>query len=496
MKNKLLSILIGLASWFGLMLAPGCSPELDFMLDSFETPDAEVSGTSISPTLLFSSEEGQATVVFHCNRRWSAAFVNDRASDWCSISGTEGRGGTVTVIVRVRQNVEFDERSASIVFTCDDVTRPLLVTQKQKDALFLSSNRVEMTYEGGDFELPFRTNVDYKITVSEDASSWITLERTKGLSSHSAYFTVAANKTLTPRQGDVIATSSAGKEVLTVYQAGEKPTLVLGYHEYVNMSARETVLSFDVESNLDVYYTLHDGSWIHEEKTKTVSTNRYRFAVDRNHSRKERTDYIVFRDREYGMCDSVHVHQLPEPILAGDLIQPEISVPSQSVVLSFLTDGGIPEIFSQESTVSWIECTGIVDDPKTGCCLVCFQTKPNRGNKPREGAVRVYKEEFDQPDEIKVTQVAVQPYFSYTTRKTEIHAPAFAQSGEGFILWGDGTFSHFDKMAANEKDVVHVYEDGKKSHSILVECAAIPWLRVSEPEDAMHFDFSTLKKGN
>ena len=79
-------------------------------------------------------------------------------------------------------------------------------------------------------------------------------------------------------------------------------------------------------------------------------------------------------------------------------------------------------------------------------------------------------------------------------RAADLAAPAFAQSGDGFILWSDGSFDYFDKLAGLDKGLVHVYDDGAKVHTIVVESYAIPWLLVPEPEDGMHFDFSTLKK--
>ena len=472
-----------------LLLLVGCSPELDFVLGSFEAPRAEVSGTSDSPKILFTSDEGQATVVFQCNRRWSAAFVNDRASEWCSLSGTEGRSGTVTVSVRVRQNEDYDQRSASIQFTCDDVTRTLVVTQKQKDALFLESNRIEMPSGGGSFTMTYRTNIDSQVAVSADAAGWIIPARTKGLSTHTESFTVKANETLESRQGTIEVTSALGKEVLTVYQAGEDPTLVLGAHQ-VEVAASGESFSVQVTSNLDVSVSIHDGKWLHEMSTKTISTNTYYFTADRNESRSSREDVLVFRDKKRGVADSVRVRQAFQPILTAT--DPWIVPGGTPVQVVLLTAGGEPSDFKVSSSSSWVFLSGI-EAGEEGCRIV-LGTRSNKGEQPRECKVSVYREAYSVPDEVTVSQVGKQLSFSYTTRRSEVAAPAFAQSGEGFILWGDGSFDYFDKLAGLDKGMVHVYDDGAKVHTIVVESYAIPWLLVPEPEDGMHFDFSTLKK--
>ena len=473
----------------GVLLATGCTPEMDFVLESFQAPTAQVSGTAQSPSLLFTSEAGRAAVVFTANQRWTASLVNDRASGWCSLSETKGKGGTITVYVSVEANPDYDQRSASIQFTCDDITRTLVVTQKQKDALFLESNRIEMTSEGGTFTMTYRTNVESKVTVAADAADWIIPLKSKGLSTQSETFNVKANETLEPRQGSVEVTSALGKEVLTVYQAGEVPTLVLGAHE-VELSPAGEAFSVQVTSNLNVSVTIQDGRWLHEVATKTLSTNTYYFMADRNESREDRMDLIVFRDNERGVADSVHVRQAFQPILADTSA---LAVPGNAAVrLELLTAGSQPDVFKVSPSESWLVVSGI--EPGDEGCRILLDTRVNEREEPRECVVRVYCEGYDLPDEVKVSQAGKSMYFTYSTKRSEVVAPTFAQDVDGFILWGDGSYDRIDPSVMRAKDLVHIYSDGAKTHSILVESAMIPWLLVSEPEDGMHFDFSTLKK--
>ena len=471
------------------LLLTGCRPELDFVLDSFEATSAEISGTDEAASLLFTSDEGQATVVFHSSGRWNAAFVNDRAAEWCQMSATEGRGGTVTVYVRVQANKDYDDRSASIVFTCDEVARTLVVTQKQKDALFLDANRVEIPCEGGRFELRFRTNVDCTVSVIDEAASWIIPAGTKGLTQNTLPFTVKANETLDPRQGYVTVTASTGKETLTVYQAGEKPTLVLGAHD-VDLPAAGESFSVQVTSNLDVSYAFRNGQWLREVSTKTISTNTFYFEADRNQTRKDRQDWLVFSDKVRGVQDSIRIRQAFQPILAAT--DPLFVPGNNSVQLTLWTSGGKPEDFKVTPSASWLVLSRIEKDEEG--CRILMKTNANRMENAREGKVSVYRDGYEVPDEVKVTQAAQQRWFSYNTRSSEVKAPYFAQSGDAFVVWGDGSYDYFDKFAGNDKDLVHKYTDGAKQHTIVVESGAIPWLQLPEPEDGMHFDFSNLKK--
>jgi hypothetical protein len=302
-------------------------------------------------------------------------------------------------------------------------------------------------------------------------------------------FTVKANETLESRQGTVEVTSALGTEVLTVYQAGETPTLVLGAHE-VDLPAAGDGFSVQVTSNLDVALSIGSGKWLHEVETKTVSTHTYYFTADRNDGRKAREDVLVFRDKARGVADSVRVRQAFAPILVGT--DPRIVPGGSSVQLVLLTAEGEPGDFRVVPSSSWLVLSGIEQEGET--CLIRLDTRPNKAETVREGTIQVYRTDYSVPDEVVVTQSGLQPSFTYTTLKQKVQAPAFAQSGDGFIIWGDGTYDWFDKFSGNDKDVVHVYTDGVKSHAITVESGSILWLRIPEPEEGMHYDFSTLKK--
>ena len=94
----------------------GCRPEFDFLEGSYpgDNPELTYSGGNIY--MAFTSSAGSASVSLEASKKWKASFVNDRAKDWCSLSLDKGKRGTATIQVSVKENTEFDERSASIVF--------------------------------------------------------------------------------------------------------------------------------------------------------------------------------------------------------------------------------------------------------------------------------------------------------------------------------------------------------------------------------------------
>lgn len=478
--RKTLSIIVGILAAAALLLT-GCRPELDFSLDAFSGTGVEVSGTAQSPTILFSSDAGKATVVFNSSGRWSAAFVNDRAKNWCSLSAEEGRSGTVTLTVTVRQNEGYDERSASIVFTCDNVQRTLVVTQKQLDALVMDASREEIPAEGGSFTLNYRTNVNCQVKVLGAAEKWITLTRSKALNDHSVQVTVQANGTMESRQGEIEVKGNNLTEIVTVYQEGEAPTLVLGAHA-VSLPVEGDGFSVQVTSNMNVVFTVEGGDWLQEVKTKTLSTNTYYFAATANTGRAVRLGRIVFR-ADYGMRDTVVVTQDYQPIVIDPSPR---TVPCRSVVLSVLAVDAEPGQLRVETATSWLSCTGITRDKEGSHILI--ETQNNTAQSTRQGTVLVYMEGCEGPDELIITQEKAMPFFSFTTTQPEVSVPAMNISGNGYIHWGDGTFENLWSLSS----LVHRYSE-TGTHTVIVEAETISAMLVDELEEGMHLDFSNLK---
>ena len=116
----------------GLFALTACQPDLHFLPESFQSPTADISGGDTDVSLVFPADAGFASLGFQSNQDWTVSFVNDRAKEWCSIPFESGRKGAFTLTVSVAANADYDERSASIVLSCGDLRRTIVVTQKQR----------------------------------------------------------------------------------------------------------------------------------------------------------------------------------------------------------------------------------------------------------------------------------------------------------------------------------------------------------------------------
>ncbi len=292
-----------------ICIIAGCRPEFDFLEGSYPGGNPELNYSGGNIYMAFTSSAGSASVSLEASKKWKASFVNDRAKDWCSLSLDNGKRGTATIQVSVKENTEYDERSASIIFECDDIQRTIVVTQKQKDALLVSGSRFDIEKEGGRIDIEVKANVIFDYSISDESKSWMKAIETKGLSLSSFAFSVSSNESFSKREGEILFTSQLGTERVKVYQDSDHPTIVLSSDSY-SLNAEPGEFTVDVRSNINVTFKIPaDCGWIHEIETKAMSTYSFNFSVEENETFATRSATLVFRSEEWGVEEKVTVTQ-------------------------------------------------------------------------------------------------------------------------------------------------------------------------------------------
>ncbi len=462
-----------------------CAPELEFVdYRPGNAGNAEVYRSDGNLAVNFSSKAGTVSVELNSSGKWSAALVNDRASQWCSISATEGSKGKVTIIIKVAENTGYDERSASINFVCKDLTRTIVVTQKQKDALLISSKRVDVGMEGGLITIAVGTNVEYEFAVSQDAQSWIIPAGTKSLATSEVAFKVTANENVAKRNGQIVFTSAAGKEVVNVYQDGETPSLVVSASE-TQLGDEPGALTVEVRSNMDVGVEIQPGcTWLTELKTKAISTNTYFFTVARNSGRRIREAWIAFKNENYSCFDTVRVSQDYHRIL---LANEQLRSPSRGHRFELKTVGSDPDLYSLALSHRWLSLAG-QESSEDGCHFLVEVQPAYEGEEPREGTVLVYEIGYDEPDTVQVIQYQPLPVFAFTCAARQVSLPEIeAQDPVGFVYWDEQTMDPY------YQGLVHTYPDNSE-HSVSVEMGGIIRIPFKKLVDGMTVDFSKMKE--
>lgn len=466
-----------------LLLLASCRPELDIVDNSFRSTAATLSESGETISVLFNSDSGSASLDLNASGSWTAEFVNGRAY-WCTLSQLEGKRGVVTLTFTVQSNGEYDERSASVLFTCGKLQRTIVVTQKQRDALLLSGDRVEMSADGGSFTIDVQSNIDFSHRIEEDGSGWIRTVSTKGLNKSTVTFSVDQNFSLDRRSGTVTFTGTTGTEVVHVYQRGEVPTIVISDEE-VSLPAEEGTFRVEVASNLAVEMLMPEScTWLRELQTKTISTQSYLFSFERNHSRSPRVCELIFRNDSFSKADTVFIVQQDAEILRSS---GELYASNRGDTLSFVTAEQIdrPDLFQFD--FPWIHLLGVEAD--TEGLRYRYRVDPNPEKDAREVRGTVSRPGFDEPELITVCQFGQQPVFSYSVLQQEVKAPEIngVSNSAAMIFWGDGTRDIYDS------ELVHQYAQAGL-HTIRIEAFSVPFCLIQSPADGMRYDFTQMRR--
>lgn len=263
---------------------------------------------SVTPPV-FDEQGGKTSLTFTAHAAWSARVDATRASNWCSVAPESGSAGAVTLTVTTLPNDTPDERNATIFLKAGTTTKTLSVTQKQRDALTVTSSKFEVGAGTGEIEVELKANIDFDYKIGEECAEWVSYVGTRAMKTSRLVFRVAANEELSVREGSILLRSSLGDEQVKIYQQGADPALVLTQKSYTVPAAGETI---KVELNSNVEYTVRmpEADWITEPAARAMSTHTHYFVVAANDDYDDRTAEIVFTDKANNLSETVTVTQV------------------------------------------------------------------------------------------------------------------------------------------------------------------------------------------
>ena len=356
------------------LLCQGCSEDKEEN-PTPESPSITVESGEDMP--VFETAGGTAALTFTATSDWTAS-VDGAASGWLSVSPASGGAGTYTLSLVTTANDSYDERNASVTITSGSVKKTFTVTQKQKDALILTSNKVEVDAEGGDFSIELQANVEVAYEIEDGAQTWLApVSRSRALASSALTFHAEANEESESRQGVIKLTGGNGlTEEVTVYQIGTGPALVLSQSEYIVSSAGETI-QVELRSNTEYEIEMPAVDWLRENSSRSLSTY-----VDPNETYDVREAVIRFVDEENGLKDSVNIVQVQKDAII--LAKNKYEVSGTGETLNFSIQANVD--FTVSANVDWItqnNTRGLTEYP------LSFTISPNDNDNSRTGIITI-----------------------------------------------------------------------------------------------------------
>lgn len=202
-----------------------------------------------------------------------------------------------------------------MTITCGTESKTFEITQKQVDALTVTTSRFDIGAEENSIEIEVKANIDFDYQTDCD---WLVYRGTRAMKTSTLSFTVAANDDVTKREGTIRIISGDKREDIKIYQAGGKPSIVISQTDYTVSDAGETI-RVEVHSNVDYSLQMPSVSWITENKTRSVSTGTHYFVVAANSTYDPREAEIVFSSTDGTLSDRVHVVQVQkDAIIVAD----------------------------------------------------------------------------------------------------------------------------------------------------------------------------------
>ncbi len=356
---------------------------------------------SVSATAVnFATEGGEQSIIIDSSAEWTASLVNNRADAWCSIDSSSGNAGSSTLTITATANDTPDERTASVVVKSGSLSKTINVSQKQKDALTVTSSKFEVGVEGGNVVIEVKANIDFEYTIDESAKEWISYEGTRAIKTSTLVFKVAENDNdfFERRVGYITIKSGVFREKIMVYQADREPSIVISQNEYTVSSAGETI-AVEVSSNVDVAVEIPDNvDWIAENTTRATSTNTYYFDIAKNEEYDQRTTEIQFTCRRWNnLSEVVTITQVQKDaiVLAKDNYVIYGSGGQIQIEISHNVD------FDIEIGCDWITN---VDTRALTTETLTFNIAANATEKDREGTIKFVSKDKAISQSILITQ--------------------------------------------------------------------------------------------
>lgn len=157
-------------------------PVIDVTLSAYEKPRLSL----IETETILSSDSGTFAVSVDANVEYEVVMPE---VEWIRLG--ESKDSVESFVVDA--NEDYEDRFADIVFRNVEhgLQSVFNVRQMQKNAIIVAKPEYEIDIAGGSVSIEIQTNVDFDISIAEDAQEWISLVETRSLESKSLTFSIA-----------------------------------------------------------------------------------------------------------------------------------------------------------------------------------------------------------------------------------------------------------------------------------------------------------------
>lgn len=352
----------------------------------------------ITNGLSFTSEKGEKSISFTTNEDWTLSIAATPSGDaWCSASTTSGAKGNVNVKFSVTENTSYDDRSVSVTIKSGTASKTFTITQKYAEALLLTTNKYELSQEGGTIEIEVKANIDYEMEIAESAKDWITEATTRVLSTYKHSLNIATNEEVEKREGEIYFKSGDKVEIVKVYQAGGA-LILLSKGEYT-VSANGETISVDIKSNIEYGVQMPDVDWITEVVTRGMSSHSLQYNISPNEEYDNRSAEIIFYDKNSDLKETLKVTQAQKDALV--ISEKNISIAKEGGVVGIKVNTNVDIDVQIPTEYSWVT---LVETRSLDEKSVSLAIEENTSQVERRATITITNERNTVSETVIITQ--------------------------------------------------------------------------------------------
>ena len=395
----------------------------------------------------FTTSAGTQSLEFTATENWNITARN--GEKWYQVYPTSGGPGKAEISISVEDNDSYDERSVAITINAGKTKKTLMVAQKQKNALLISSERREVKQEGGTIDVEVEANVEYKAIIADDCQSWIkpaASTTTRGLKASTISFKIEMNGEREKREGEIYITDGTLTETVKVYQYGGD-VILLNENEYPVGDKGETI-KVELRSNCEYGITMPDVSWIKEATmSRGMSSHTIYYTISPNDANESRRAKIIFYNKDNtAIADTLTVIQAQKDAVVIDNKNIELKTPNDTI-MGIDVNANVDVEIHPADTCQWItESTAA-----RGLQLrkIYLKAAKNDGFAPRRGRVLIKSkngQECDtlkiwqagKPTAVKLEQTSLDIPMAGGTYRIKVDANVPVKMTEWNLLWPEG----------------------------------------------------------
>lgn len=351
----------------------------------------------------FTEKVNEQTFTFTTNADWTISVAPIKGGEnWCTASPTQGNAGNQTVKIAVVENSTYDDRSVTVTLKSGTESKSFVVTQKQKDALLLTSDKVEINQTGGDFTIEVKANINYTAIIGEDCKDWIKEKsNTRTLSTTTKTYSAAINEDNEKREGTITFTNGTLSETVHIYQAGGD-IILLSKNEY-NIDATGEDITVELRSNCEYEVEMPQVDWIHEISTRAMSSHTLYYSIDANETYESRETEIIYWNKTMNIADTLNIIQAQKDAIILSKKTIEVKAEGETIEIKLSTN---IDYEVEMPDVNWI--TSTTTRSLTEHTLY-YKVAKNENENSRTANITFIKKEDELKERLTIIQYGNRP---------------------------------------------------------------------------------------